>query len=543
MRSSPLDVAASRVSRGHGWAGWLHRFHRRVARLGLFELAVGVSLLSGSVAATAAEAATSPVTYEAFGAVGDGVTDDLPAICAAHVYANTHDLPVRSNPEATYHLGRRALTAIIETDTDWGTSRFIVDDSQGVEDHTLALFEVRSRLSPIPLVIDRLERGQDHLDVRPEKDCLVLVENKNRRIFIRRGLNQNNGTEQKEVFILRQDGAIEGAIDWDYNEVTRVLALPIDPEPLVVRGGLFINIANRMRQEVGYNYWARNIQISRSNTEIDGVTHQVVGETDIGHPYRGFLNAQRCANITLRNCSIDARKTYQTIGSAGKPVSMGSYGYQASYVMNFRMLGCRMNDILDRTRWGVIGTNFMKNILVEDCVLSRMDVHMGASGDYVIRGSTLGYMGLNAIGRGRLIVEDSTLHGESLVSFRQDYGSTWEGEVLIRNSRWIPPANRGGGLTMFRMNNDGMHDFGYPCFMPEVIRIEGLFVDDSTRSGDDRGIAFFNDPIGPPRPERPFPYRLTERLEVSDLTTARGLPFRVSDNPELVAAVTLISER
>jgi hypothetical protein len=52
----------------------------------------------------------------------------------------------------------------------------------------------------------------------------------------------------------------------------------------------------------------------------------------------------------------------------------------------------------------------MKNILVEDCVLSRVDVHMGVSGSYIIRRSTLGHAGLNAIGRGRLIVEDSTLH-------------------------------------------------------------------------------------------------------------------------------------
>ena len=28
------------------------------------------------------------VTYEAFGAIGDGVNDDLPAICEAHEYAN-----------------------------------------------------------------------------------------------------------------------------------------------------------------------------------------------------------------------------------------------------------------------------------------------------------------------------------------------------------------------------------------------------------------------------------------------------------------------
>ncbi len=47
------------------------------------------------------------VTYEAFGAVGDGVHDDLPAICRAHEHANAQGLPVKSKPEATYHLGRR----------------------------------------------------------------------------------------------------------------------------------------------------------------------------------------------------------------------------------------------------------------------------------------------------------------------------------------------------------------------------------------------------------------------------------------------------
>ena len=64
------------------------------------------------------------VTYEKFGAVGDGVHDDLPAICEAHEYANAHGLPVKTKPDATYHLGSRALTAIIATDTDWNTSSF-----------------------------------------------------------------------------------------------------------------------------------------------------------------------------------------------------------------------------------------------------------------------------------------------------------------------------------------------------------------------------------------------------------------------------------
>ncbi|HSP42927.1 MAG TPA: hypothetical protein VLO11_08655 [Luteolibacter sp.] len=121
----------------------------------------------GSLAAGGAEAEKEVVTYEAFGAAGDGETDDLPAICKAHEHANRHGLRVRSNPKATYHLGRKALTAIIATDTDWGGSRFIIDDSQGVEDSRKPLFEARSLLEPVPLKIDRLKRGQTRIDMKP----------------------------------------------------------------------------------------------------------------------------------------------------------------------------------------------------------------------------------------------------------------------------------------------------------------------------------------------------------------------------------------
>lgn len=478
------------------------------------------------------------VTYEAFGAVGDGVADDLPAICKAHAHANEQGLPVRTNPTATYHLGRKALTAVIQTSTDWGSSKFIIDDSQGVENHKRPLFSVRSRVKPLSLKIDRLTRGQKRIDQNPPADCLVRVENKHRKIFIRRGLNQNDGNSQREVFILRKDGSILGDIAWDYDTVTRVTAQPIDTEPLILRGGAFTRIANRMVQKVGYNYWARDIEIRRSNTEVVGITMKVTGETEVGHPYHGFLDVQECANIILRDCVIDANKTYQTIGSAGKPVSMGSYGYHASDVMNFQMIRCRMKDIHDSSRWGIIATNFMKNILLEDCELSRMDVHLGVSGSFIIRRSTLGYAGLNAIGSGQLTIEDSTIHGSNLIRFREDYGSIWDGEVLVRNCRWIPPTRN---AVMFRTENDGAHDFGYPCAMPRVIRIEGLLVDDSKHKDKHLGVLYFVDSIAGSRPDRPFPYRLIERLEVSNLKTASGLPPRVSNSPEVTKAIKVVA--
>lgn len=502
----------------------------------LLFLILGTGLIADTRTAAEIEAV---VTYEQFGAVGDGLTDDLPAIVAAHAFANERGLPVRSDPKATYHLGRLALTAVIQTSTDWNTSRFIIDDSQGVENHKHALFQVESTLEPVPLQIESLKIGQERLDVRPDSDLLVYVENDHVRRFKRRGLNVNAGTAQREVFILKTDGTVEGAIEWDYDTVTTVEARPIDPSTLVLSGGFFINIANRMIQPEGYNYWMRNIEINRSNTRVEGLSYQPVGHTDFGHPYRGFLSAQRAANIELRDCRINPHKVYKTIGAAGLPVPMGTYGYNFGLVVNFTMKGCRMADIHDRSLWGVVGSNFMKNVLVEDCRLSRMDVHMGVSGYYIIRNSEMGHMGINAIGKGNLIVENSTIHSQHLVKFRGDYGATWNGDVVIRNSHWVPTNAEGGVLSIFGVQNDGTHDFGYESTMPTTITVDGLTIDDGPEREGTSNITLFDAASGAIDPTLPHPYRPTETVEISDLTTTSGLTPRVSLNPKLAEVISV----
>jgi hypothetical protein len=219
---------------------------------------------------------------------------------------------------------------------------------------------------------------------------------------------------------------------------------------------------------------------------------------------------------------------------------MGSYDYTANSVVNFTMINCRMDKITDRTRWGVIGTNFCKNILLEDCTLNRMDTHMGVSGQYVIRRCKLGYMGLNAIGRGLLTVEDSTLCGHALINFRSDYGSTWEGNVVIRNCRWIPACGRKCNPQMFSVRNDGTHDFGYDCFMPREITTDGLYVDDSNHPDNYQGMYLFCDPGGSVPEKSPFPYARCQKVKISSLTTASGKQPRVSPNTKLAENVVVL---
>ena len=49
------------------------------------------------------------VTYEEFGAVGDGTVEDFEAVYNAHVYANEKGLPVKAKPGAKYYLHNNVI--------------------------------------------------------------------------------------------------------------------------------------------------------------------------------------------------------------------------------------------------------------------------------------------------------------------------------------------------------------------------------------------------------------------------------------------------
>ena len=129
------------------------------------------------------------ITYEKFGAKGDGVTDDMPAIVAAHAAANAKGLPVRAKDGKTYFIGNASLKAEIRTDTDFGTASFIIDDV-GVEEVRTPIFLVAPDKKDFKVKgVQSLMRGQDNLGVELPCRCLVEVMDKNHKVFIRKGLN------------------------------------------------------------------------------------------------------------------------------------------------------------------------------------------------------------------------------------------------------------------------------------------------------------------------------------------------------------------
>ena len=417
---------------------------------------------------------TDYVTYESFGAVGDGKADDLEAIVRTHEYANENGLSVFANETATYYIGGANKTAYIKTDTSWSTARFIIDDTQ-VENINSWIFNIAPSQNAINITdkVSPLKSDAVNIGTSLDTESLVVFTDSNVKRYIRKGANQNSGSNQSDVIIVDESGNIspDTPLIWDFDSITGATAYPIDKEPLSIKGGVFTTIANNAASE--YTYYARGIVVKRSNTVIDGLYHDIINEGKTGSPYSAFVSLSCCADVTVKNCTFTGHKKYSTIGSAGTSVTMGTYDIGAATAVNAKFINCKQtNDITDGNYWGIAGTNYCKNLVYDGCAFSRFDAHQGVLNATVIN-SVLGHHGIKLIGNGTALIENTTVLSDSFIDLRSDYGSTWNGELIIRNCKFYPT---GIASHIIKAENSEDHNFGYTCYLPTTIEIDGFFV-------------------------------------------------------------------
>lgn len=483
---------------------------------------LGVTACQGSISPSA-----EVVYYRDFGAVGDGRTDDFDAIIAAHQQANIKGWPVRAQDGATYYIGAGKRTAEIRTNTDFGTAAFIIDDREvTLAERGAPVFKVVSDHAPIKLrSVAGFRKNQSKIQVSlPMRSLVIPVDSETKR-YIRRGANQNAGNPQEDVLLVDPDGTIDPSAPpfWDFATITEFTAYPLDTKPLTIRGGKFTTIANQAPSN--YTYFSRSLDVERSRVTVEGLTHLVTGEGETGAPYKGFINIVRSFDVVVRNCVFTAHKTYRTIGAAGTSVRMGSYDLSIHRSVNVSIIGCtQTTDLQDDSRWSIMASFGSKNLVYDGCVLSRFDAHAGLL-NATIRNSTVRHIAVT--GWGTLRIENSTIPNNTLVSLRSDYGSIWDGEVIIRDCVLAPPErSKAGPVAIIAGQNDGLHDFGYPCAMPGRIVIEGLKIMDGTEAAGSEPVSILQAKVS--QADAPHPYRLPKEIVTSGMTTESGRPVILS---------------
>jgi len=478
------------------------------------------------------------VSYKPFGAKGDGVTDDAAAIAAAHAYANEHGLPVKTEVGVTFRIARADAPIRILTDTDWTGSTVLLDDTGVPAEEADPVFEVHSRKKPYTAdTLHTLKKFQPKLDITLPEPSLIIVEDNTTRRYLRGGSLADSGSPQNDMIVADPDGNVDMRcpIMWDYDRITSMQVIPMDEETLTLKGGTFIT--RTAAPITKPRYYNRGIRVFRSNTVVDGLRHLVENEDEMGAPYSGFLSFENCANVTMKNCVVTPHRTFRYTDEAGRARSMGTYAIMAAWTANLTFENCTQTvDICDNRYWGVMGTNYCKNITMKNCTFSRFDAHQGVA-NVTISGCTLGYCSVETIGLGTFLMEDTTNYGLWFIALRTDYGAHWEGEMTVRRCRWIPhmgqPINT--PCVLISGNNFENHNFGYDCTMPHTVTLEDVFIDDTRleKGGEIFLLATVNTEHTDGSFRAEYPYRVTERLRMRNVRTASGRECSLSMNPYL----------
>lgn len=418
----------------------------------------------------------SVVTYDDFGAVGDGVTDDFLAIKAAHDFANAGGQTVEATSGKTYYIGHNLATVLVKTDVDWKDARFIIDDSKiPTTERGFWLFKAVSDYSAKHVTVPEgftLKKGQKNIGLTFSEPKLLKLICEDEMVYIRYGANSNTGYAKQEVILVDEEGNVDPStpIIWDYGSLSSITSYCVTDKPITLSGGIFTTIANR--EISASKYYARGLRIERSNTTVYGVTHYITGEPttkDGSCPYTGFYSADQANNVTFEKCVMTAHKTYTTTQPDGDKVTQGNYDTQPTRCTNISWIDCTQSNAIDTypTTWGVMASNFCKNLSFDGCVLSRFDAHMGVHNVRLVD-TTIGEV-INLVGSGTAYFENVTLSSgfnNYFIRLREDYGSTWEGTVVIKDCTLVI---RDDWNSAFVLRADWKnHWFGYTCYLPNI---------------------------------------------------------------------------
>ena len=314
----------------------------------------------------------SVLTYEEFGAKGDGVSDDFFAIKAAHDAANEGGQLVMATPGKTYRIydtadpdnrSQTAYSVIIKTNVIWTGANFTIDDREistfdGTKRAGKHLFLVQPDKPSFEItdpevlayvLAQGIGKETTKIDIPGvDYDAMIFPYDTTHPVYRRIGYRSFTGYDMRELIVIDGKGNVDKAtpVYFDYLHLTSILVYPLDYEPITIEGGTFTTLASQadivIRDASGVahgcegGYIHRGLDVLRSNTVVKGVKHYVEGEITLeqqangilGSPYNGFFCADFAHNVKFLDCILTGRRCYNKTGvpGAGRGTT-GTYDY------------------------------------------------------------------------------------------------------------------------------------------------------------------------------------------------------------------------
>ena len=517
------------------------------------------------------------VTYEEYGATDNKEKDnDFEAIYKAHKDANEYGQKVIISGSPTYYIGAPKIgnqhyEISIQTDTNWGNAKFIIDDSKfnvwNDKDqyaYNKHVFVVESSVASVRVASKDLPQdisltpGMTKINYAPGYDALIKPTYTGHKIYRRSGYwTISLGSSCAEVIKIDKDGNIspETPVMWNYSGISYIDVYYIDQTPLTVEGGIFTTKASKNSvfkaddkgvMQLRDNYFARGLKVTRSNTTVKNTQHYIENEITlkehseellVGNTYMGFFIASNADTVTFLDCILTAHRCFtKPSGWSGSSGTQGTYDFHANYSNNVTLKNCVQSNfwvtvsqdgkITPATKdthgavssmareqvfknplihsgqgalmhWGIGETDFCKNLEYNSCTLSRYDAHQGLYNGKIID-SEINIIALT--GMGEMIIEGSTQYSldpeptyNNLIHMREDYGSTWDGEIKIKDHKaylYTTKFNGSAATSYVFMHSYKNWYMGYKCAYPSITLDNVQYFDAGTFYNTRRTEAF-----------------------------------------------------
>ena len=199
------------------------------------------------------------------------------------------------------------------------------------------------------------------------------------------------------------------------------------------------------------SYIKRNILIERDNVILDNIKFNITDTLNSSTPYLGLIKLNKCYNVQLNNCIIPALLTNS------------SYAFHTSYDIKTVVNNCYING--EYECWGGTSSNGTIDITYSKCNVNRIDAHEGFFG-LTVKDCFIGKEGIVLTGGKYANIERCYFDSRRCISFREDYGSGFNGTVRLKNCNGIV-----SNAEIIYLQSITNFDYGYNWKHP-IIEIE-----------------------------------------------------------------------